>query len=73
MRQSLEKEREILLQLEQLDTNERAKVQARIDEMINSQNEKEQFVVEQKKKIADKVMPLERELNNAQAELKALS
>jgi hypothetical protein len=48
-------------------------VQARIDEMINSQNEKEQFVVEQKKKIADKVMPLERELNNAQAELKALS
>lgn len=41
--------------------------------MINSQNDKEQQIVEQKKKIADKLMPLERELNNAQAEHKFLS
>ena len=41
--------------------------------MINSQNDKEQQIVEQKKKIADKLMPLERELNNAQAEHKVLS
>ena len=41
--------------------------------MINSQNEKEQYIVEQKKKIADKLMPLERELNNVQAEHKVVS
>ena len=41
--------------------------------MINAQNDKEQQIVEQKKKIADKLMPLERELNNAQAEHKVLS
>lgn len=44
-----------------------------IDDMINAQNDREQQIVEQKKDIVHRLLPLERDLNNAQAEHKVLS